>query len=255
MELPVLSVVVVRGQRDGHVARPLANARGPPKRARTVTLERGPLVHVRSPHHQLVGRELVVVLRVRYGGVQELKDVPRGRSRRGCEYGTRLAHRLAADVLDHEPGLARSGPHVLRARADRDGAIGGPWGGDGGPALPPGGDPRGRAAALRLGLLRGRRVFLLGLRLALGLGSLGLHLLLVGGLLSPLGLLGGCLGSRGLLIGLLAPPAAGALRLGRLGLLRRLLLALGLLGLGGVGLDGGLVRLALIRLCWLASHP
>src|SRR2546426_1636960 len=165
MGLPVLSVVVVRRQRDGHVARSLANARGPPKRARAVTLECGPLVHVRSPHHQLVGRELVVVLRVRYGGVQELQDVPRGRSRRASEYGTRLAHRLAADVLDHEPGLARSGPHVLRARADRDGAIGGPWGGGSGPALPPRGDLPGRAATPPPGPPPRRRLLLFRLRL------------------------------------------------------------------------------------------
>src|SRR5438094_8368590 len=218
------------GKRDGHVACPLPNSRGTPKRARTVALEGWALVDVGLAHHQLVGRELVVVLRVGDCGVQELQDVPRGRTRRVDEYGTRLAHGFAADVVDHEAGLARRRAHVLRTRPDRDRAVGRPRSGCRRVALAAGGDLRGARAGARLLLLRRRRVLLLGLRLPLGLGCLRLGLLRRGLLLR-------LLGGGGLLVGLLATAAAWTLGLRRLRLLRGLLLALGLLGLGSLGLD------------------
>src|SRR4051794_23354225 len=102
---------------DGHVARPLADPRGPAESARTAALQRRALVDVRPPHPELVGDEVVVVLRVGYRGVEQLEDVPRGRTRRVHEYGTRLTDVLAADVVDHEARLARGAAHVLRARA------------------------------------------------------------------------------------------------------------------------------------------
>src|SRR3954453_20974065 len=114
----------LRDELDRHVTRPLANSRGPSQSARTVALERRPLVYVRLADLEIVGDEVVVVLRVGDGGVQELQDVPRSRARRVHEYGTRLIDILAADVVDHEPRLAGCVAHVLGARADRDVGVG-----------------------------------------------------------------------------------------------------------------------------------
>ena len=78
------------GQFDGHVAGALADPGGAAERARTVALERRALVHEGPADPQLVGDELVVVLRVGDRGVQKLQDVPRGGARRVREYGTRV---------------------------------------------------------------------------------------------------------------------------------------------------------------------
>src|SRR3954470_10897556 len=112
--------LLLRDELDRHVARPLANSRGPAQSARTVALECRALVYICPADPEIVGDEAVVVLRVGDGGVQELQDVPRSRARRVGEYGTRLVDVLAADVVDHEARLARRGAHVLRARADCD---------------------------------------------------------------------------------------------------------------------------------------
>src|SRR3954447_16837430 len=114
----------LRDELDRHVTRPLANSRGPSQSARTVALERRPLVYVRLADLEIVGDEVVVVLRVGDGGVQELQDVPRSRARRVHEYGTRLIDILAADVVDHEPCLARGMAHVAGAGANRQIGIG-----------------------------------------------------------------------------------------------------------------------------------
>src|SRR3954453_8076750 len=114
----------LRDELDRHVTRPLANSRGPSQSARTVALERRPLVYVRLADLEIVGDEVVVVLRVGDGGVQELQDVPRSRARRMHEYGTRLIDILAADVVDHEPCLARCVAHVTGARADGEIGVG-----------------------------------------------------------------------------------------------------------------------------------
>src|SRR4051795_5609040 len=108
----------LRDELDRHVTRPLANSRGPSQSARTVALERGPLVYICLADLEIVGDEVVVVLRVGDGGVQELQDVPRSRARRMHEYGTRLIDILAADVVDHEPCLARRMAHVTGAGTD-----------------------------------------------------------------------------------------------------------------------------------------
>src|SRR3954447_22052417 len=109
----------LRDELDSHVTRPLANSRGPAQSARTVALECWPLVYICLADLEIVGDEVVVVLRVGDGGVQELQDVPRSRARRVHEYGTRLIDILAADVGDHEPCLARCVAHVAGAGADR----------------------------------------------------------------------------------------------------------------------------------------
>src|SRR3954453_6829625 len=109
----------LRDELDRHVTRPLANSRGPSQSARTVALERWPLVYICLADLEIVGDEVVVVLRVGNGGVQELQDIPRSRARRVHEYGTRLIDILAADVVDHEPCLARCVAHVAGAGADR----------------------------------------------------------------------------------------------------------------------------------------
>src|SRR3954471_3613623 len=108
----------LRDELDRHVTRPLANSRGPSQSARTVALERWPLVYVCLADLEIVGDEVVVVLRVGDGGVQELQDVPRSRAGRVHEYGTRLIDILAADVVDDEPRLARCVAHVAGAGAD-----------------------------------------------------------------------------------------------------------------------------------------
>src|SRR5215212_5890442 len=110
--------LLLRDELDRHVTRPLADSRGPAQSARTVALECRPLVDVCPTDLEIVGDEIVVVLRVGDGGVQELQDVPRSRARRVGEYGTRLADILAADVVDHEPRLARRVAHVAGTRAD-----------------------------------------------------------------------------------------------------------------------------------------
>src|SRR3954447_23367202 len=102
----------LRDELDRHMTRPLANSRGPSQSARTVALERWPLVYICLGDLEIVGDEVVVVLRVGDGGVQELQDVPRSRARRVHEYGTRLPDILAADVVDHEAGLPRRVAYV-----------------------------------------------------------------------------------------------------------------------------------------------
>src|SRR3954468_8614651 len=110
----------LRDELDRHVTRPLANSCGPPQSARTVALERRPLVYVCLADLEIVGDEVVVVLRVGNGGVQKLQNILRGRARRMHEHGTRLIDILAANVVDHETRLPRRMTHVLGARADRE---------------------------------------------------------------------------------------------------------------------------------------
>src|SRR5436190_6741878 len=219
--------LLLRDELDSHVARPLADSRGPAQSARTVALERRPLVDVHLADLEIVGDEIVVVLRVGDGGVQELQDVPRSRSRRVYEYGTRLVDVLAANVVDHETRLARCVTYVLRARAN--GYVAVAVGVSARPALRLLAAPRGSLCTATAACCRLRLAGLvLGLGLALCLGGLGLGLLLVGLLLGLLGLLrlrgSGLLGGR-----LLRARATLRLRLllGGLGLRgRRLLLGL-----------------------------
>src|SRR4051794_265289 len=218
---------------DGHVTGALADPRGASERARAVTLQRRTFVHVRLADSQLVGDQLVVVLRVGDRGLQQLQHVARGGARRVHQDRARLVHALAADVVDHEPRLARRAANVLRSRADRHVAVRGAAARRrGGAARAPGcGGPA--AATARAALL------VLGLRLALGLGLLGLDLLLGVLLLDLLrGLLGLGdgrlrLGLGGGLVLLRAPTARLGLLLRGLGL-RRLGLLRGRLLRGGL---------------------
>src|SRR3954468_13825124 len=179
----------LRDELDRHVTRPLPNSRGPSQSARTVALERWPLVYICLADLEIVGDEVVVVLRVGNGGVQELQDIPRSRARRMHEYGTRLTDILAADVVDHEPSLARRVAHVSGTCAD--GQIGVGIAPRLARRLRPAGHGLATATAASTGLRLG--LLVLGLGLAVGLSSLGLGLL---GGSRLLGLL--CLGLFGL---------------------------------------------------------
>src|SRR3954453_20477568 len=174
----------LRDELDRHVARPLANSRGPPQSARTVALERRPLVYVCLGDLEIVGDEVMVVLRVGNGGVQELQNILRGRARRVHEYGTRLIDILAANMVDHEARLTRCVTHVLGTRANCQ--IGVCIAARLARATRRPGGGRATTAAARGGLRLGGLV--LGLGLAGGLRSLGLGLLGSGLVLGLLGL-------------------------------------------------------------------
>src|SRR5215211_592016 len=141
------------GQFDGHVAGALGDARGTAERPRPEALDGRALVDVRAAHGELVGAELVGRLGVGDGRVEQLEDVAGDGARSVGQDGLRLLDALAANVVHHEPRLARSGAHVLRARADYEIAVGtesrlaadGAGGGLGGAATP-----------ARLGLVVGR---------------------------------------------------------------------------------------------------
>src|SRR3954451_17910640 len=100
------SRLLLRRQKNCHVARALADPGRPAQGARPEPLEGRALVDEGLIDLELVGDELVVVLRVGDCGVQELQDVPRSRARRMDEYGTRLIDRLAADVVDDQACLS-----------------------------------------------------------------------------------------------------------------------------------------------------
>src|SRR4051812_43703693 len=173
--------------------RALADPRGAAHGAGPVALEGGALVGVHVEDAQLFADELVVVLGIGHGRLEQLQPRLGGAARREGEDGASLLDVLAADVVAHQPRLAGGGAHVLGLRgnleSDRDGT--------GLLVL-----AAAATAALRLLLLG---VFLLAAAGARALGGLDR---LLGGLL---GLVGGLLGLAGL---------AGALGLG---LLRRVL--------------------------------
>src|SRR5207237_5478259 len=73
-------------------------------------LDRRPLVHVGGADDEIVAGEAVVRLRVRDRRAQHLLDLARDGALREREHRTGLRHGPAADVLDHEPGLARPAP-------------------------------------------------------------------------------------------------------------------------------------------------
>src|SRR3954447_2457671 len=231
--------LLLRDQLDSQVAGALADPRRATESARAVTLQRRTLVHVRLADAKLVGDQLVVVLRVGDRGLQQLEDVARCGARRVGENRARLVHVLAADVVDHEAGLARRAAHVLGARANGDVALGGAA--RGALTADAAGSGGATTASARSGLLLGLRGFsLLCVRVfslcLFGLGRLGLGLLGLG--LFSLGLLGllGCRLASALRLGLL-------LRLLGLALLRRRAL-----GLGSRLLRRGLARALRLRL-------
>src|SRR5437660_2521360 len=92
----------------------LADPRRATQGARAEALDRGPLVGVHRLDVQVLTDQLVVVLRVRDRGFEQLAPVSRDRSRRVSEDSSRILDSLAANVVADEPRLARRGPHVLR---------------------------------------------------------------------------------------------------------------------------------------------
>src|SRR3954466_2220130 len=162
--------LLLRDQLDSQVAGALADPRRATERAWAVTLQRRTLVHVRLADSKLVGDQLVIVLRVGDRGLQQLEHVARRGTRRVREDRSRLVHVLAADVVDHEAGLARRAAHVLSARANGRRAV---------LRLARGG-ATGAGAAARGGCATAAaraRLLVLGLGLALGLGGVRLGLL------------------------------------------------------------------------------
>ena len=71
-------------------------------------------------HTRFSRRELGAVVRlgVGHGGAEHLLDVRRDRARREGEDRPRLGHRAAADVVEHDPRLARGRAHPLGLRAN-----------------------------------------------------------------------------------------------------------------------------------------
>ena len=86
-------------------------------RARPEPLDRRTLVGVDRLHVQVLADELVVVLGVRDRRLEQLAPVARDRTRRVSEDSSRLLDALSADVVAHQPRLARRRAHVLRLGA------------------------------------------------------------------------------------------------------------------------------------------
>src|SRR3954452_4445557 len=114
----VLSLV---RQVDGDVAGALADLGRPSQRARTEPLDGRTLIDHHLMDAELLGKELVVVLRVRDCRLEDLQNRNCSCARRVSEYRTRLVDRLAADVVDDETRLERRRANVLGLGAHEDG--------------------------------------------------------------------------------------------------------------------------------------
>src|SRR5215213_9076833 len=164
-----LPPVPVWGQFDRHVARALVDLGRATERPGPEALDGRPLVHVGAVDGELVRAELVGGLRVGHRGVEELEDVVRDRARRVQQDRLRLLDALAADVVHHEPRLARRAAHVASAGAHDQVALGARRARAGGR---PGRGLGGAAAATRLRpLLRSLLVRVGQARDQLGLGA------------------------------------------------------------------------------------
>src|SRR3954447_14871272 len=111
---------VLRRERDRQVAGALADARRAAHGARAKALQGRALVGRDGGDAQVVADELVVVLGVGDGALQELAPVLGHVARGVGEDGERLVDRLAADVVADQAGLAGAGAHVLGVGADGD---------------------------------------------------------------------------------------------------------------------------------------
>src|SRR5690349_4298758 len=89
-------------ERDGKVCGPLADPRGAAHGARAIALERRSLVGVGVLDLQLVADELVVVLGVRDGRLEQLAPVARRLPGSEVEDRARLLDGLSADVVADE---------------------------------------------------------------------------------------------------------------------------------------------------------
>ena len=94
-------------ERDGDVARALANPGDPAARARAPALHHRTAVDVRRLDVQPVLGDAVICLGVRDRGLQHLLQHSCGLTRGEGEDRPRLGHAAAADVLRDEPRLAR----------------------------------------------------------------------------------------------------------------------------------------------------
>src|SRR3954468_16935350 len=110
---------LLRDERDGQVRGALADARGAAHGARPVALERWALVSVDAEDAQVLADELVVVLRVGDGRLEQLAPGLRRATRGEREDRARLGDVLAADVIADEPRLAGGRAHVLGLGGDR----------------------------------------------------------------------------------------------------------------------------------------
>src|SRR5579875_574477 len=113
----MVCALVLRREQNRQVAGPLPDPRGATHRARAEALDRRTLVGVRRLDDEVLADELMVVLGVGDRRLEQLAPVTGDRPRRDSEDSSRLLHRLAADVVAHEPRLTRARAHVLRLRA------------------------------------------------------------------------------------------------------------------------------------------
>src|SRR4051812_29078858 len=98
--------------------RALADPRGAAHGAGPVALEGGALVGVHVEDAQLFADQLVIVLGVGHGRLEQLQPRLGRAARREGEDGASLLDVLAADVVAHQPRLAGGGAHVLGLRRD-----------------------------------------------------------------------------------------------------------------------------------------
>src|SRR6185436_13701374 len=110
---------LLRGERDRQVGGALADPRRAAHRPRAVALEGRALVGVDGRDLEVLADQLMVVLRVRDGGLEQLRPVLRRRAGREGKDRARLGDVLATDVIADEAGLAGRVPlHTLRADID-----------------------------------------------------------------------------------------------------------------------------------------
>jgi hypothetical protein len=95
MDLLTQGLGLLRGERDGQVRRALADARRTAHRPRAEPLERGTLVGDHGVDPQVLADELVVVLRVGDGGLEQLAPVA-GDAARGVK--ARMARASSTDL-------------------------------------------------------------------------------------------------------------------------------------------------------------
>src|SRR5579875_1542836 len=108
--------LVLRREQNREVAGPLPDPGGATHRARPEALDRRTLVGVHRLDDQVLADELVIVLGVGDRRLEQLAPVTGDRPWRDSEDSSGLLDGLAADVVTHEPRLARAGAHVLGLR-------------------------------------------------------------------------------------------------------------------------------------------
>src|SRR5947209_2111907 len=93
-------------EHDRQMTGALANPRGAPHGARTEALDGRPLVGMHCLDDEVLADELVVVLGVRDGRLEQLAPILCDRTRRVGQDSSRLLDGLAADVVADQAGLA-----------------------------------------------------------------------------------------------------------------------------------------------------